>query len=104
MDISKVKCFVHQDVLADTMIYAKDFETIQTVEDYDIGLYGIIETEEGYVLFGIDWTYSGEPFVWKKFMHLKSFLGFYRYRKMSFLDSQSKKFIEEYIKDNLSKK
>ena len=54
MDISKVKCFVHQDVLADTMIYAKDFETIQTVEDYDIGLYGIIETEEGYVLFEID--------------------------------------------------
>lgn len=98
MDISKVKYFVHQDVLAGTMIYAKDFETIQTVEDYDIGLYGIIETEEGYVLFEIDWKYSGEPFVWRKFMHLKSFLGFYKYRKAKYLDSQSEKFITSYSK------
>ena len=48
------KYFVHQDVWSDTMIYAKRFETIQEIEDYDIGLYGIIETEEGYVLFEID--------------------------------------------------
>ena len=96
MDISKVKYFVHRDVLADTTIYAKDFETIQTIEDYDIGLYGIIETEEGDVLFEIDWTYSGELFVWKKFMHLKSFLGFYKHRKVKYLDSQSEKFITSY--------
>lgn len=96
MDISKVKYFVHQDVLTDTMIYAKDFETIQTIEDYDIGLYGIIETEEGDVLFEIDWTYSGEPFVWKRFMHLRSFLCYYRHRKAKYLDSQSEKFITSY--------
>ena len=96
MDISKVKYFVHHDVLESTMIYAKDFETIQTIEDYDIGLYGIVETAEGDVLFEIDWTYSGEPFVWKKFMHLKSFLGFYRHRKARYLDSQSEKFITSY--------
>ena len=73
MDISKVKYFVYHDVLEDTMIYAKDLETIQTVEDYDIGLYGIVETAEGYILFEIDWTYSsGEPFVSKRFMHLSS--------------------------------
>lgn len=96
MDISKVKYFIHHDVLNSTMIYAKDLETIQTIEDYDIGLYGIIETKEGDVLFEIDWTYSGELFVWKKFMHLKSFLGFYRYRKAKYLDSQSEKFITNY--------
>lgn len=102
--MDRVKYYVHQDVFSNTMIYAKSLETIQSIEDYDIGLYGIIETTEGYVLHQIDLKYDGEPFVWRKFMHLKSFLGFYRYRKMSFLDSQSKKFIEEYIKDNLSKK
>ena len=96
MDISKVKYFVHHDVLNSTMIYAKDLETIQTIEDYDIGLYGVIETKEGDVLFEIDLTYSGELFVWKKFMHLKSFLGFYRYRKAKYLDSQSEKFITGY--------
>lgn len=101
--MDRVKCFVHQDVLNDTMIYAKRFETIQEIENYDIGLYGIMETEEGYVLFEIDFKYSGEPFVCKRFMHLKSFLGFYRYRKMEFLDSQAEKFIKGYIESNYDK-
>lgn len=98
MDLTKVKYFVHQDVMDDCMIYAKRLEDLQSIDCYDIGLYGIIETEEGYVLFEIDFKYSGEPFVWRKFMHLKSFLGFYRYRKMRFLDTQAEKFITEYIK------
>lgn len=99
----RVKYFVHQDVLQDTMIYAKRFETIQEIEDYDIGLYGIMETQEGDVLFEIDFKYDGEPFVWKRFMHLKSFLGFYRYRKMRFLDTQSEKYIKDYIENNFTK-
>lgn len=98
MDLTKVKYFVHHDVMGDCMIYAKRLEDLQSIDCYDIGLYGIIETEEGYVLFEIDFKYSGEPFVWRKFMHLKSFLGFYRYRKMRFLDTQAEKFITEYIK------
>ena len=98
MDISKVKYFVHQDVLNDTMIYAKHLETLETIDCYDIGLYGIIETQEGDVLFKIDFRYDGEPFVWQKFMHLKSFLRFYKHRDMRFLDSQSEKYITDYIK------
>ena len=98
MDISKVKYFVHQDVLNDTMIYAKHLETLETIDCYDIGLYGIIETQEGDVLFQIDFRYDGEPFVWLKFMHLKSFLRFYKHRDMRFLDSQSEKYITDYIK------
>lgn len=97
MDITKVKCFVHQDVLHDTMIYSKRLETLEEIDCYDIGLYGIIETEEGYVLYQIDFKYDGEPFVWRKFMHLKSFIGFYRHRKMKFLDTQVEKFISDYI-------
>lgn len=95
--IDKVKYFAHHDVFNDTIIYAQRFETIQSIENYDIGLYGIVETEEGDVLFQIDFTYNNEPFIWKKFMHLKSFLGFYKYRKMKFLDGYSEKFIKTYI-------
>ena len=98
MDISKVKYFAHQDVLNDTMIYAKHLETLESIDCYDIGLYGIIETQEGDVLFQIDFKYNGEPFVWQKFMHLKSFLRFYKNRNMRFLDSQSEKYITVYIK------
>lgn len=97
MDISKVKCFVHQDVLNNTMIYSTCLEDLESIDCYDIGLYGIIETSEGYILFEIDFKYNDEPFVYRKFMHLKSFLGFYRYRKMKFMDIKSEKFISDYI-------
>lgn len=99
--MERIKYFVHHDVLCDTMIYAKTLDDIRSLEYYDIGLYGIRETDEGDVLFEIGLRYDGEPFVWRKFMHLKSFLRFYRYRKMRFLDTHSKKYIESYIKDKL---
>lgn len=99
--MERIKYFVHHDVLSDTMIYAKTLDDIKSVENYDIGLYGIRETDEGDVLFEIGVKYDGEPFVWRKLMHLKSFLRFYRYRKMRFLDTHSKKYIESYIKDKL---
>lgn len=98
MNISKVKYFVHQDVLNDTMIYAKHLESLESIDCYDIGLYGIIETQEGDVLFQIDFNYDNEPFVWQKFMHLKSFLRFYKNRDNRFLDKQSEKYITDYIK------
>lgn len=98
MDISKVKYFVHQDVVNDTMIYAKHIESLESIDCYDIGLYGIIETQEGDVLFQIDFRHDGEPFVWQKFMHLKSFLRFYKNRDNRFLDKQSEKYITDYIK------
>lgn len=97
IELSKVKCFAHQDVLADTMVYAKSLEIMQTIEDYDIGLYGIIEVEDGDVLFQIDFKYDGEPFVWKRFMHADSFLRYYKHRKMKFLDAQAEKFIRQYV-------
>lgn len=97
--MDRVKCFVHQDVWSNTMIYAKRFETIQEIEDYYIGLYGVVETPEGYILFEIDFKYNGEPFVWKRFMHLKSFLGFHKYRKMKFMGAKAEKFIKDCIED-----
>lgn len=95
--LEKVKYFAHTDVLAGKMIFAKDFETIQSIEDYDIGLYGIMETKEGDALFKIDWGYSGEPCLMEKYMHLKSFLRFYGYRNMRFLDTKVEQYIKTYI-------
>ena len=89
IDITQVKCFVHQDVLNDTMIYSTHLEDLESIDCWDIGLYGIIETSEGYILFEIDFKYNDEPFVYRKFMHLKSFLRFYKYRKMKFMDIKS---------------
>lgn len=98
ISMDRVKCFVHQDVLNDTMIYSNDMESLMDIDCWDIGLYGIIETQEGYVLYEIDFKYDDEPFVWRKFMHLKSFLGFYKYRKMRFMDDKAEKFIKDALK------
>lgn len=101
--IEKVKCFVHHKVLEDSMVYAKRLEDLEHIEHYDIGLYGIIETDNGDNLFHIDFRYDGEPYVWKRFMHVKSFLGFYRHRGMEFMDSYSEKLIKSYL-DEYDKK
>ena len=98
MDISKAKYFAHQDELNDTIIYAKHLETLASIYCYDIGLYGIFETQEGDVLFQIDFKYDGEPFVWRKLMHLDSFLRFYKNQDKRFLDKQSEKYITYYLK------
>lgn len=97
MEISKVKYFAHQDVLNDTIIWSRDLESLQDIDCYEIGLYGVLETSEGDILFQIDFTYSGEPFVWRKFMHMDSYLKFYRYRRLKYLDKQSEKYIKDYI-------
>lgn len=83
------------DVLGGKMVCSKHISTIQEqIENWDIGLYGIIETEEGYVLYEIDLRYDGEPFVYRKFMHYDSFKRFYPHSKMVFLDSQAEKIIK----------
>lgn len=97
MEISKVKYFAHQDVLNDTIIWSRDIESLQDIDCYDIGLYGVLETSEGDILFQIDFTYDGEPFVWRKFMHMDSYLKFYRNRPLKYLDKQSEKYIKDYI-------
>ena len=79
----------------------KHYCYINIPEEYIIKQYSpypnIIDlTEEGDVLFEIDFKYDGEPFVWRKFMHLKSFLRFYKHRKAKYLDSHSEKFITNY--------
>ena len=93
--MDRVKTFLYMNVLGDKMICSKHLSSIQEqFEHWDIGLYGIIETKEGYVLYEIDLRYNGEPFVYRKFMHYDSFKRFYPHRKMVFLDSQAEKFIK----------
>lgn len=97
MDISKVKFFVHRNLSTNEIYFANDVVSMQSIEYYDIGLLGVIETVEGDVLFNIEWNNYGELIVMRKFMHLKSFLRFFRNEKRRFLDIHSQKYIEAYI-------
>lgn len=101
MDINQVKLFVRRGSLDNTITFAKDLESLQDIENYKIGLFGIIETENGDILFQIDFKYDGEPFVWHRFMHINSFLGFNTYAERIFKDEYSKKYID-YVQRTIS--
>ena len=101
MDINKVKLFVRRGSLDHTITFAKDLDSLKDIENYKIGLFGIIETENGDILFEIDFKYDGEPFVWRRFMHINSFLGFNTYAERIFKDEYSKKYID-YVQRTIS--
>lgn len=95
--MSEVKYYVHVDWNDMSIVYAKNIASIQSIENYDISLYGIIETIEGDVLFNIEWNYYGELIIMKKFMHLESFLKYSRFQKKRFLDKHSERYITKYL-------
>lgn len=99
MDIGLVKYFVHIDTLNGVLTITKDFSNLLDMEDYEIGLYGVLSTDNGDTLFEIDFTYENQPFVWRRLMHINSFIGYYRYIKKIFLDKESEKYINNLIKE-----
>ena len=85
MELAKVKKFVYYDVMQKVIYTAKGLTTIfDAVEDsrFYAGMYGIIDTEIGEVMFKIDESYSGEPIVMGKVMHWDSFMKFHRMTKL----------------------
>lgn len=45
--------------------------------------WAVLDTERGMELFELDTTYSGELFLWMRFMHYDSFFGFYNDYKVA---------------------
>jgi hypothetical protein len=80
MELAKVKKFVYYDARQKVIYTAKDLSTIfEEFEDSRLyaGLYGIIDTEIGEVMFKIDESYFGEPIVMDRVMHWDSFMKFH---------------------------
>jgi hypothetical protein len=95
MDISKVKYFIYRSLSLDdkdTIHICKSIDDILRIDNWSkrcVGTFGIVETEHGDIAFEIELTYSGEPYVWKKFMHIESFLKFHPYAKIHCHDKSS---------------
>lgn len=99
MDISKVKYFMYRSLSLDdrhTIHICKSIDEIMQIDKYSkrcLGTYGIIETEQGDIAFEIEKTYYDEPYVYRKFMHISSFLDFHPYSKIHCHDKSSYKYI-----------
>jgi hypothetical protein len=95
MDISKVKYFIYRSLSLDdrhTIHVCKSVDEIMKIDKYSkrcVGTFGIVETEQGDIAFEIELAYDGEPYVYRKFMHIDSFLKFYTYAKIHCHDKSS---------------
>lgn len=45
-------------------------------------IYAVLETESGETLMKMDWSYSGEPIIMERFIHLDFFLKFHSLYKI----------------------
>lgn len=92
MDISQAKFFIKR-VYKDNKIYiSREIESI--IGDSQISCFAIMPTSEGDILFEVDKKYNGEYFIWRKFMHILSFLKFNNYATIICLDESSYRYIK----------
>ena len=84
MDIALAKEFILLNDYGegDGKIYiSKDLNKLLEMNDNTlIGIYGVIDTENGEKMMTMDWSYSGEPLLMRVFLHKKFFINHYTNR------------------------
>lgn len=87
MDIALAKEFIllndYSDTQDGTIYVSKDIHKLIEMNDNTlIGIYGVIDTEDGEKLLETDFAYSGEPILMRTFLHKKYFFDHYWNRKI----------------------
>lgn len=84
MDKAYAKEFIFLDYLATNKIYiSKDLDKLLEINKGRlIGIYGVIDTENGEKLMEMDWSYGGEPILMRVFVHKKYFMNHYCNREI----------------------
>ena len=85
MDKEKAKAFLfdatHTGCM--TLYKSKDLQKLIDMNNGDLFfIYAIIETESGDTLMNMDWSYSGEPIIMDRFIHLDYFLKYHWNKKI----------------------
>ena len=73
MELAKAKYFVYRPPREErTMYKSHDLQTVMDKADNTlIGVYACIDTDSGEVLMETDFSYSGEPIIIKRFIHVQ---------------------------------
>lgn len=87
MDKEKAKAFLfdatHEHDGCKTLYKSKDLQKLIDMNNGDLFfIYAIIETESGDTLMNMDWSYSGEPIIMGRFIHLDYFLKYHWNKKI----------------------
>ena len=72
-----------------TLYKSKDLQKLLDMNDGELFfIYAILETESGDTLMHMDWSYSGEPIIMDRFIHLDYFLKYHWNKELVDLDKQ----------------
>jgi len=87
MDIGLAKEFMLiDDIDGDTIYISNDLNKILEVNDNSlVGVYGVMDSEDGEVLIHTGWNYSGEPIMMGRFLHKKFFINEYTTKNIVYL-------------------
>ena len=77
MDKEKAKAFLfnasHSKNHCRTLYKSKNLQRLLDMNNGELFfIYAIIDTESGETLMNMDWSYSGEPIIMDRFIHLDS--------------------------------
>lgn len=80
MDIAKAKEFMYIPYEGSVIYISKDLWKLIEMcgrKGMHCNMYAIIETESGDTMMFLDWSYSDEPIIMGRFIHLSYFLDYY---------------------------
>lgn len=95
MDKEIAKAFLFDASLGEdnckTLYMSKDLQRLLDMSLGDLHfIYAIIDTESGETLMIMDWSYSNEPIIMRRFIHLEYFLEYHWDYKVVNLDKITK--------------
>jgi len=85
MDKEKAKEYLFDDQKSHKIYISKDLQKLIDMNDGDLPfIYAVIETESGDTLMNMEWSYSGEPIIMRRFIH-KDYLLKYKNKEVIIL-------------------
>jgi len=75
MDKEKAKEYLFDDQKSHKIYISKDLQKLIDMNNGDLFfIYAVIETESGDTLMNMEWSYSGEPIIMRRFIHKDYFI------------------------------
>lgn len=75
MDKEKAKEYLFDDQDRNKIYISKDLQKLMDMNNGELFfIYAVIETESGDTLMNMEWSYSGEPIIMRRFIHKDYFI------------------------------
>lgn len=79
MDKEKAKEFIFLESDESKIYISKNvYDLIKLNDNSPIGVYAVVDTENGEKMFNMDFDHSGEPIITRVFLHKEYFLKYHR--------------------------